>query len=153
MKHEGHYVGFFSPAPTSGRIITSNGTEGGISTSSFSFSESTASVAVSFAGASQTSWTVRRRGNVVFMDCSFSNTSKFSSATGHDSIGTLPSGYRPSITMFFLLSIRNNGEWASATYYPPVILEITSAGAMTIRGNATNIKAAQYLRGTIVFPV
>ena len=55
--------------------------------------------------------------------------------------------------MFFLLSIRNNGEWASATYYPPVILEITSAGAMTIRGNATNIKAAQYLRGTIVFPV
>ena len=151
LKYENQYVGRFTATPTTGRILTSDGTTGGMTSSSYSFTESTASVSLSFGGGTATI-TVRKKGNVVYFNASIGNTSKFASASSGDSLGTLPTGYRPSAELYMPIAMRTSGTWASATYYP-CYLRIQTSGAMSIYGNTTNIRACTNIAGSVSFPV
>jgi len=151
LKHEGNYVGRFTATPTTGRILTSDGTTGGMASSSYSFTESTASVSLSFGGGTATI-TVRKKGNVVYFNPSIGNSSKFASASSGDSLGTLPTRYRPSAELYMPIAMRTSVTWASATYYP-CYLRIQTSGAMSIYGNTTNIRACTNIAGSVSFPV
>ena len=148
---EDQYIGRFTSTPTSGRIPITDGTVGGMISSAYSFTESTASVSLSFGGGTATI-TVRKKGNVVYFNPSIGNSSKFASASSGDSLGTLPSGYRPSAELYMPIAMRTSGTWASATYYP-CYLRIQTSGAMSIYGNTTNIRACTNIAGAISFPV
>ena len=151
MKYENQYVGRYTATPTNGRIIVSDGTTGGMQTSGYSFTESTSSVSLSFGGGTAT-MTARKKGNVVYFNPSIGNTSKFASASSGDSLGTLPSGYRPSVELYIPIAMRTSGTWASATYYP-CYLRIQTNGTMSIYGNTTNIRACTNIAGSVCFPV
>lgn len=115
-----------------------------------SLEDKSATVNVSFAGASQTSITARKCGKIVSFPINFSNSSKFTTATGSDVIGTLPENFRPRHEEIIPLNIRSSGTWSSATYYS-CVLDIATNGSMTLRGKATEIQACQHLRGSVIF--
>lgn len=115
-----------------------------------SLEDESTTVDVSFAGASQTSITAYKCGKIVSFSLSFSNASKFTTATGSDVIGTLPENFRPRHEEVIPMNIRTSGTWTSATYYS-CVLNISTNGAMTLRGKATEIQACQYLRGSVIF--
>lgn len=151
IKYENNYVGRFTATPTSGRILTSDDTLGGMVSSAYSFTESTATVSLSLGGGTATI-TARKRGNIVQFNPAITNSSKFASATSGDTIGTLPSGFRPTEQKYFMIGMRNNSTWASATYYP-VYIQIATTGVMKIYGNTTNIRACTNIIGEICFAI
>lgn len=110
-----------------------------------------ATISLNFAGATASA-KFYRRGNVVTGHIVLSNTSKFLSATGADTIGTLPSGFRPIDVIYSPLSIRSIGTWATASYYHCYCC-IGTNGELKIYGNASEIQNCQYLNGTITFVV
>ena len=72
----------------------------------------------------------------------------FSSASGVDVIGVVPSGFKPNMDVYLTGMARNSGSWGSATYTPFVLFISSSSGNIQIMGNATALKAATYITMT-----
>lgn len=87
-----------------------------------------------------------KRGNVVDMSFTFGTGTTFSSFAAGDTIATLPSGYRPSHTVYATML----ASYTSAAYYP-VIIRASSDGAVVMSGTASDIKGCRYLQGTLQF--
>ena len=94
--------------------------------------------------------TIRKRGRIVEFLVVLGDGTAFSSATGTEQIGTLPTGYRPPMLGYYPATVRTDGAWASATYYP-VLLMIDTDGSIKMRGNVNNLQSCKYLNGVVVF--
>lgn len=111
---------------------------------------SAASLTLSYAGVTQ-SVSAYKRGMIVEIPVNITvSGSTFSTATGYDLICTIPSGYRPALTVDCPVFARGVGSWATATYYPANI-RIGSNGEMYVLGNATNLQNCSALTGTVIF--
>lgn len=105
--------------------------------------EQSASVTFTLSGVSSTR-TVYKYGHVGLINCSLGNDTAFSSATGSNTLGTLPVGFRPPSTIQCAAIGRTSGTWATATFYI-LHLEIGTEGTVILRGNQTNIRACKYI--------
>lgn len=105
--------------------------------------EQSASVTFTLSGVSSTK-TIYKYGHIGLINCSLGNDTAFSSATGSNTLGTLPVGFRPPSTIQCAAIGRTSGTWASATFYI-LHLEIGTEGTVMLRGNQTNIRACKYI--------
>ncbi len=95
---------------------------------------------------------VFKRGDWGVIQLALGNNTAFSNATGYDTVGTIPTGYRPKYNLVIPITGRNNSTWASATFYN-ISMRIETGGSVIIIGKAADIKACRYLNGTIVYPL
>lgn len=111
---------------------------------------STATFDVSYGGASAT-LTVRKKNG--YAECNLMiQGSVFSTATGNDLIGTIPSGYRPASTGYAAGIARdgNASGYITANYYPVEVI-VGTGGNITIRGNAENLKTCRTIVAHLVW--
>lgn len=113
--------------------------------------DSSANFAYSFAGLSG-NLAMRKRYKTVHMGFSIGGSPTASSISGNDVLGTLPEGWRPAVQCYISALGRTVGGWAGATYYPCGII-ITTAGEVSLRGLASNMKLCTYWTANIVFNV
>ena len=52
-----------------------------------------------------------------------------------------------------LVSARNQGNWANATYYPGIGLHINYLGQISIRGKDSDLANIKYLQGQLTWIV
>ena len=94
--------------------------------------------------------TAYKIADIVVMLVNLGDGTDFSSATGSDAIGKMPSGYRPATTYYYPAFARRNGVWASAEQNPAVI-SIDSSGNIMLRANSSMITTMRYLVTTVVY--
>ena len=106
----------------------------------------------SYAHINNMTFTVIIVGHIGILKISIGDGSAFSTATGSDTIGTLPAMCRPSSVRYGAGLARDNGVWASANYTPVMVL-INANGNVDIRGNATAIKTCKYITAEVQWPI
>ena len=81
-----------------------------------------------------------KRYKTITMEIKIAGTPTSASVTGTNNIATIPAGWRPINQITVSGVARNNGAWASATYYPCSVIVATS-GVVQLCGNQTNMRA------------
>ena len=107
------------------------------------------SVAVTYSGISTTCY-VYRNDRTCELKIEVGNGTAFSSATGNDTIGTLPSDCIPRHVVVMPATIRTDGNWTSATYYHATLV-INTDGTIQIRGTASQLKQCKYFIGEATY--
>lgn len=99
---------------------------------------------LSLGGASPSETYLKKCANVVMFDAAFSlNATEAATLTGVDTIGTIPTGFRPACNVVIPVEARSGGTWAEATYYHAIILVNSSNGQISVRGGASNLQACR----------
>lgn len=106
-------------------------------------------VSYTFAGITGT-LNIKKYGRTRQISGSIGNGTAFSSATGSDTICTLPDGHKPVMTTYATALARSSGGWAGATYTPVGIL-INTNGTISINGNASALQGCQYITFNAVY--
>jgi len=107
------------------------------------------SVSLSLSGISSNVGISARNG-IASMMVSLGNGTAFSNATGNDSLGTIPTKFRPRKLYNFCIFGRDNGTWASANYIP-LNFQMDTDGSIILRANASQIQSCKYISGAMVW--
>ena len=91
-----------------------------------------------------------KRNGVVEFGGAPAPDSAISSLTSGTTIGTLPEGFRPKHMLYGPINSRNNGVWASATYYN-ITMQIATNGAVKLFGNTTALQSSKYINFAAAF--
>lgn len=95
---------------------------------------------------------VDRSEKVCNLQLGIESNTVFSNATGSDIIAQVPSDCKPSESKYGVLIARTSGIWAEGTYYLAAII-VDSAGNVSIRGNANNLRQCKYITGGLTYLV
>lgn len=93
---------------------------------------------------------IRRYGNVRVLNIDYGNGVAFGDINQDTAIGQVEDEDKPFAEVSGILMARNQGAWATATYYPALVY-VNTAGQIFIRGKQSEMAATQYIRGQIVW--
>lgn len=108
----------------------------------------TAKFACTLAGTTSTT-NIYRDGNWAQLYLNFSASSTFSTFVTGETVGEVPTGFRPSASVS-VAGFARTGSTATSNYYP-VGVTINTAGAINVTANQANIRTCNLVRFNVVY--
>lgn len=114
----------------------------------------TTSVSVKVGAGPNQNVTISRCGKIRTLQFWYGNGTALGSGMSTETlIGSVNYLDNPISDVQVPLMARNTGAWASATYYPSVVLVVNTSGNIYIRGKPADLAQVQYMSGQVVWEV